>query len=479
MSLLVRIIFLGAFFGLLFSCGDEGMLLDTLNMLNTANSGKIALVKVPHPIARMLGQKQRFTPEYLQHPVYAVGYVEEETLNRLPRTIRDQVSFLNERAWATGDFDREALMPTSDPDPNAMYEGYHNYDQLSKELERLSQKYPDKIRLETAGKSVKGRELWYVVVSDRVHENEHEPKFIFHANMHGDEVVGRELMIYFIRYLMEKYGSDSRITQLVDNSEIFVMPSMNPDGFENASRGNARGRDLNRDLPDRFTLPNDTPEGHEIEVQRIMKLAQDNHFVLGMNWHGGEICFNLPWGNISNANPEDKYWDDAMFYPIGREYTQFNKTMYQNHQDNFDHGLTYGYEWYPVNGGINDWFNYFRRSIHAVVELSTNKWPDSSTLDNYWNDNREAMITYLWRGLRGVHLEIRDEAGALVLKPTIAIASAPKRQMPFDSGYVHRLSSDGLQSVTITAEGFAIKRVEIEASYFSGKYEKVTLKKKL
>ena len=55
--------------------------------------------------------------------------------------------------------------------------------------------------------------------------------------MHGDETVGRQLLIYLAEYLLEQYGKNSRITQLVDNTEIYLMPTMNPDGFAHAKEG--------------------------------------------------------------------------------------------------------------------------------------------------------------------------------------------------------------------------------------------------
>lgn len=63
------------------------------------------------------------------------------------------------------------------------------------------------------------------------------PMFKYVANMHGDESVGRQLMIYLAQYLIENYGKDERVTRIVNTTDIFLMPSMNPDGYENSQVG--------------------------------------------------------------------------------------------------------------------------------------------------------------------------------------------------------------------------------------------------
>lgn len=104
-----------------------------------------------------------------------------------------------------------------------------------------------------------------------------KPEFKYVANIHGNEVVGRELLLLLIKYLCENYGSNNRITKLLNTTRIHIMPSMNPDGYEIAQEGtklnrshklyisdilgdassmlgraNAHGVDLNRNFPDQY-----------------------------------------------------------------------------------------------------------------------------------------------------------------------------------------------------------------------------------
>lgn len=414
-----------------------------------------------------------FISDHFSHPRFAVGYIGEPSITKILLQ-KNIVTPLEEMQWAMGAYNTETF-ELQRIDPKVRRVGYHNYKAATEELKKLSSLYPQFLKLFSAGRSVQGRELWYLVFTN-FELQEDKPKFIYHANMHGDEVVGRELMLYLVQHMIDRYQKDSRITQLVDHSILYVMPSMNPDGFELGTRANAKGKDLNRNFPDRFKSPSDTSENREIEVQHMMKLAAENHFVYGINWHGGEICFNLPWGNIENLE-KNKFGDDSFFHPIGREYTELNPGMYKNHQNNFNHGLTYGYEWYPVNGGINDWFNFYRRSLHAVVELSVTKWPSAGTLQKFWDSNREAMVTYLYRGLRGLHLHVKSKEGANIIRPTLQLAELPKRLIEFDNGFIHRITGDGKWTAVISAPGFRTKTVEVPASYFHGEYTAVELEK--
>lgn len=110
---------------------------------------------------------------------------------------------------------------------------YTHYEELKQLFSSLVESYPNLAKVSSIGKSVEGRDLLVLEISENVRERKLcEPMVKYVANMHGDEAVGRELLVYLAQYLLHNYGRDERITKLVNNTDIFLMPSMNPDGFE-------------------------------------------------------------------------------------------------------------------------------------------------------------------------------------------------------------------------------------------------------
>ena len=152
-----------------------------------------------------------------------------------------------------------------------------------------------------------------------------EPEFKFVANMHGNEVVGREMLLRLAQYLCEEYSNNQEIQSLLNNTRIHLLPSLNPDGWEKATanrgqdwligRTNANGVDLNRDFPDLDNLAyhSDGKTDHlfnlnaldhqfQPETQAVIEWILENPFVLSANLHGGSLVANYPYDATPDAS---------------------------------------------------------------------------------------------------------------------------------------------------------------------------------
>lgn len=111
---------------------------------------------------------------------------------------------------------------------------YHNYDNLTHIFHYLVTHYPKLCQLRTLGVSRNHREFLALEIRPNVRNKRRllMPTFRYMANVHGDEAVGRQLLIYFAQYLVTNFRRNERIRDLMNNTNILIIPSMNPDEFE-------------------------------------------------------------------------------------------------------------------------------------------------------------------------------------------------------------------------------------------------------
>jgi hypothetical protein len=267
--------------------------------------------------------------------------------------------------------------------------GYPTHDQLTQDLKNIAANHPGLAKMFSIGKSTQGRDLWVMKISKNVQTDDNRPEFKYVANMHGDEIVGREMMVLLIKDLLENYGKDSAVTKLVDTTQIYILPSMNPDGATAVTRYTADYVDLNRSFPDWSTSDNlNTPQGRAIETQAMMAWEKSRHFVLSANFHGGAEVVNYPWDSMAQPHPLD-----AQVKALSLAYA--NLVPYLRNSTSFQNGITNGWAWYQINGGMQDWSWYYHRDLQLTIELSETKWPDYSSVGGYYQANRAALLDFI------------------------------------------------------------------------------------
>ena len=187
---------------------------------------------------------------------------------------------------------------------------YQDNQQLQDFLINLAKNYPDTAQTFVLGKSVKGLELFGMRISSGVDKPRKllKPSVYLVANMHGNEVVGRELLTHLADVLVRGRGYDERIRMLLDNVEVQIVPTMNPDGWLRSEEGNCGGQDyysgrlnsnrvdLNRNFPvTGVSSTKSSKYDQEPETLAVMDWLGENNFVLGANFHGGAVVASYPW----------------------------------------------------------------------------------------------------------------------------------------------------------------------------------------
>lgn len=334
---------------------------------------------------------------------------------------------------------------------------YYSIDEYHTFMQNMATQYPDICQLHQYGTSVQNRPLYILKISDYVTVNEAEPEVKLIASIHGDEPVGYDMMIRTIQYLCSNYGTDPRATNIVNNTELWISPLMNPDGYVLGQRYNANGIDLNRNfpMPTGITNPDDNPTAQE--NIGLMNFSLEHNFAIGINFHGGALVLNYPWDYTYTLAP-----DDALLRDMSLTYSMHNNPMYTSTE--FPQGITNGAAWYVITGSMQDWNYGFTSNIELTAELSNVKWPPASTLDTYWSQNQESILSYIEYAQNGVKGNVLSNI-LIPANATISVSGNSRETRndpdPYMGDY-HRILLPGHYTITASAEGHLPQSIEVQ-----------------
>ncbi len=344
---------------------------------------------------------------------------------------------------------------------------YPTYEAYVDMMYQFQTDYPDLCQVTSIGQSVEGRELLFARISDNVGLEEGEPQFMYTGTIHGDETTGYILLLRLIDYLLTNYGTNPRITNMVNNLDIWINPAANPDGtyaggnntVYGATRENANYVNLNRNYPDPEDGPH--PDGEEWQPETIafMNLAENHHFVSSANTHGGaEVC-NYPWDTWAPLHADDEWWQY-----VCHEYADTAQAYSTGYMTGFDDGITNGYAWYEVAGGRQDYMMYFQQCREFTLEISDTKLLPANQLPTLWNYNYRSLLNYMEQAMFGISGTVTDVTTGNPVKAEIYINNHDEDSSwvysDETSGKYFRLIHAGNYDVTFTAPGYYPQTIE-------------------
>ncbi|KAM6268081.1 putative carboxypeptidase X1 [Spheniscus humboldti] len=454
---------------------------------------------------------------------------ETPVLNLLPSPVVARYLRINPQTWFQNGTIclRAEVLGCPLPDPNNIYSWHsqplptdkldfrhHNYKEMRKLMKRVNDECPDITRVYSIGKSYLGLKMYVMEISDNPGQHEvGEPEFRYVAGMHGNEVLGRELLLNLMEYLCREFRlGNPRVVQLVTETRIHLLPSMNPDGYETAYKlgselsGWAMGRwtyegiDLNHNFADLNTalwdaedndlVPHEFPN-HYIpipeyytfanatvapETRAVIDWMQRYPFVLSANLHGGELVVTYPFDMTRT------YWkaqeltptaDDGVFRWLATVYATSNLAMASEerrlcHYDDFTRfgNIINGANWHTVPGSMNDFSYLHTNCFEITVELSCDKFPHASELPAEWENNRESLLLYMEQVHRGIKGVVRDRETEQGIANAIISVDGINHDVrtAFDGDY-WRLLNPGEYEVTARAEGYQAATQPCRVSY--------------
>ncbi|XP_046879283.1 probable carboxypeptidase X1 [Hypomesus transpacificus] len=379
---------------------------------------------------------------------------------------------------------------------------HHNYKEMRKLMKSVKEACPDITRIYSIGKSHMGLKLYVMEISDNPGKHElGEPEFRYVAGMHGNEALGRELLLNLMQYICQEYKQgNQRVVRLVKETRIHLMPSMNPDGYEMAFKkgselaGWALGRysyegiDMNHNFADLNTIMWNAieletnksklinhyfpiPEFYTSEeafvaseTRAVINWIQNIPFVLGANLHGGELVVTYPFDMTRDWAPREHTptADESFFRWLATVYASTNQVMSNPdrrpcHNENFlrYNNIINGANWHTVPGSINDFSYLHTNCFDVTVELSCDKFPHASELPAEWENNKESLLVYMeqvHRGLKGVIRDKDTEAG--IADAIVKVDDIDHHIRSVADGDYWRLLNPGDYEVTVSAEGY-------------------------
>jgi hypothetical protein len=299
--------------------------------------------------------------------------------------------------------------------------GYHTYAEMVADINAVVAAHPTIVEKLAIGKSYQGRTIWAVKISDNVAVDENEPEVLFDGLTHSDEHMGLEMTLHIMHWLADGYGVNTRITNIVNSREVWIILAVNPDGAEYDISGGhfhfwrknrqpnagttAIGTDLNRNFgyrwggggrtssnpaaityrgPFAFSAP-ETRNVRDFLASRVVNGRQQIRTAITFHESGRLVMW--PYGYTYADVPADMTVDDHnALMVIGKRMAGYNGYRPEQASD-----------LYITSGTTRDYEYGMYRIFAYTFEMSVVDYPDDSLIPSETGRNRDAVLYLIER----------------------------------------------------------------------------------
>lgn len=326
--------------------------------------------------------------------------------------------------------------------------GYFNYTTIVALADSLATAFPSICKKFLLGTTQQGRQLGILKISDNVNVNEAEPEIMFQGGIHGDEIMGPEVVIRYARDLCIGYGTNPTYTDLINTREIWLYYLVNPDGYVAVSRYNSNGVDINRDGGYMWDAEGfSTAPCSQVETKMIRNLQLDHNFVVFTDFHGGTEVISYPWSYKGNPAA-----DVAHINILAQAYS--NSSGYSN--------LGYGQGYnimYQIFGSTKDNQYGDVGQVGWSIEITALKQPPSTQIGMYYGYNAPAMTEMITRSGWGIEGVVTDSLTGTPVKATIWVDGFFPVYTDPSNGDYHKYVLPGSHTVKVKASGYQTKTI--------------------
>ena len=330
--------------------------------------------------------------------------------------------------------------------------GYHSAATVTEELRALAAARPEVARVVEIGLSVEGRPITGLLLTDEPGRREFdEPALRFVGTHHGDEWSAMEVSMAAAASLIDRYPEDPAVAMLLNHTEVWIVPVLNPDGVQDFRRRNANNVDLNRNYDYEGFIPGgaagDAPFS-EPETAAVRALSLTRSFHQGITLHSGAANIGWPWNWTTDAAIEE-----PLMIPIADAYAGRTTTA--------AFWTVQGGDWYLSFGDLNDWALDVQGTLDFTLECTEEKTPNDDEIPNFVDDHLDAVVAFLTEsGTSGVRGRVVDESGNGVEAELLADTPSSATWADPESGAFAR-SVLGETELTVSAPGFVPQTVTV------------------